>query len=238
MPLLKPARAVAGEARAMLEDELKAILASLERRDGYWLLKAAPGLIGPSMVNDGCPIASALRIRLGGVVVARPSDVEDLAFGNAVHKAYVEAVKSWNPGWRVESGVRFQATVVHGGVQFTVGFEPDILMANGGEWHLVEVKSSRLRRSHQVQLALYWRLLRDEYNIAGSWLVTWDAVLYMSPRDLEPLARQGLEYLASVKAILDSWVDEPRLVIKATCPCRWAPACPIWRRYLNTMLGG
>ncbi|MGC9227394.1 hypothetical protein [Caldivirga sp.] len=237
MPVLKPVKAIVNEAEAHLEDELRNLLANLVRRDGYWLLRSIDRRIGPSMINDGCPIASALRIRLNGLVLTRPSDVENIAFGNTVHEAYLKAVKAWNPGWRLEEA-RFEATVAWSGLQFTVGFQPDVLMSNGDEWYLIEVKSSRLRRSHEVQLALYWRLLKDEYGLKGAWLVTHDAVLHYNPRDLEPLAREGLGYLASVEAVLRTWSgDAPRLVIKGTCPCRFAPACPIWRAYMRRVLG-
>ena len=232
-PILKPSKSVISKADiegelAKLTPRLKAISPGV-----FILLSETPtSLLGPSMLNDECPVASALKVRLGGNIVRKPADLQGVAFGNAIHTAYANAVREWNPGWTIEAGGKRSITINHDGLDLNIGFEPDILLGYNNEWHLVEVKSSKHQPSHEVQLALYWLFLRNDYDIKAGWLVTYDAVLKYNPSDLAKLARIGLDYLASVARVLASWEDSgPRVSIHGNCPCRWAPICPIWQKY-------
>ena len=50
---------------------------------------------------------------------------------------------------------------------------------------------------------------------------------------MEASAIQALDYLYAVKRVMDSWTGEvPGLIVKGTCPCRWAVACPVWKGLL------
>ena len=239
-PVLRPVKAVL--ARVSIDEELGSLVKRLRPISPgvFIILSDTPtGLIGPSMVNDACPVASALKIKYRGIIARKPSDVNDVAFGNAVHKAYINAVREWNPGWVIEDGGVREAVISHDGLSIRIGYSPDILMGKDGEWHLIEVKSSKHQPSHEVQLALYWHLLKDSYNIKAGWLVTFDAVLKYSPVDLAKLARIGLDYMAATAKVLASWTDNgPGITIHGNCPCKWAPICPVWRRYsLERYLG-
>ena len=129
--------------------------------------------------------------------------------------------------------IHYNTSIRHNDIALEVGFSPDILMAKGGEWHLIEVKSGKFNTTHELQLASYYYLLKDLMNIKAGWLVTMDAIIPYSVKDLEASARQALDYLYAVKRVLDSWVnDKPGFIVKGSCPCRWALACPIWRGIL------
>ena len=225
---------------------LSNLLGKLEDHGGYYIIRSSGGcLIGPSMINDACPIASALRCRLGGLLI-RPvrvvngqvmgkgtDDLNNIILGYAIHEAYTRLVKEANPDWIILTDIHYNTSIRHNDVVLEVGFSPDILMAKGGEWHLIEVKSGKFNTTHELQLSSYYYLLKDLMNIKAGWLVTMDAIIPYSVKDLEASARQALDYLYAVKRVLDSWTsEEPGFVVKGSCPCRWAVACPVWRGIL------
>ena len=241
-PTLPPLRAAFGPAKDLMPRYLGEVLGRLEDHGAYAVIRGeGPCRLGPSMVNDACPIATALRCRLGGLVI-RPvrvvngrvvgrgvDDVNNIVTGLAVHEAYIEMVREANPGWVVQSDTYYTTIVEYGGERLEVGFSPDILIGRGGEWYLVEVKIAPPHTSHEVQLALYWYLLRDYYGVSRAYLVTPGAIIPYGYGDLEPLVRQGLEYLVAVRRVLQSWVgDRPSLVVRGSCPCRFAAACPVY----------
>ncbi len=229
-PVLRPLHVVFGEARELMPRVVSDLLGRFVDYGPYGVLlsRSPTPLLGPSMVNDACPVLSALRARLGGSIIPRPYEdaIAGIAFGEAVHEAYLTRLVEWNPGWVVQVGTHYE--VVMDGLD--IGFSPDALLGRGGEWHVVEVKSGRPRQSHLVQLALYWLLLRDYYDLGGAWLVSQGGILNIGPEDLAAYARQGLDYLRAVKEVLDSWSgDRPGVVIRGRCPCTFANACPVYR---------
>ncbi len=228
-PILKPVRTAFSKAKEYMPSILSDYLARMENHGDYAVLRSQNGASpSPSMVNDACPFLSALRIRLGGTIILKPfeDELNNIVTGDAVHMAYLTLLREWNPGWIILTNVYYQTAIE----DLTIGFSPDALMAYGGEWHLVEVKTGRLRTSAVIQLALYWLLLKDLYNIKGAWLVTQNAVIPVNEADLTKASRQGIEYLRSVKAILDSWSGElPGFTVKGNCPCHYARICPLWQ---------
>ena len=234
-PILKPVKAIAHG--VSINGEVEELLTRLKYvGNGVFILKDEQqgDLINPSMINDECPVASALRIRHGGVIVRRPSDLRSIALSNVIHEAYSGVVGEWNKGWVTRVSFRLSRVIKYSGLELRVVLEPDILLGIGGEWHLIEVEAGKLRRSHEAQLALYWHLLKDEFNIVKAWLITINATIPYSTRDLNSIINGGLGYLASVRRVLDSWGSNgPGMIIQGKCPCRWAPLCPVWGRYLT-----
>ena len=245
-PILPPLKAAYRDALALMLKYLNETLTRLEDHKDYYIIRGNGGcVIGPSMINDACPIASALRCRLGGLVV-RPvrlvnghlmgrgsDDLNNIIMGYAVHEAYTRLVRETNPDWIILTDIHYRTIVKHNDIAFEVGFSPDILMAKNGEWHIIEVKSGKFNITHELQLASYYYLLKDLMRIKAGWLITQDAIIPYSPRDLDSSARQTLDYLYAVKRVLDSWIgEEPGFLVKGSCPCRWAIACPIWKGIL------
>ncbi|BDR92235.1 hypothetical protein Vsou_13280 [Vulcanisaeta souniana JCM 11219] len=233
IPNLPPLKAVFGVARnELLPKYVSDLTARMVRASGYFIVRNdrehEECMPGPSMVNDKCPIASVIRCRLGSIV-RNGNDLMVIAMGLAVHEAYINTIIANNPGWAIQYNTYYQTLIRHNEVEFTIGFSPDILLGYNGEWHLVEIKSSHPRPEHEAQLALYYYLLRDYYHIVRGWLVAYDAVVPYSTRDLEALAGQGLDYLYTVRRVLDSWRDDkPGFIVRGRCPCKYAPACPVW----------
>ena len=185
---------------------------------------------GVAMVNDGCPVLSALSCVLGGRVIRHvrvvdgelrgggARDVQSLVLGKIVHREYTALVQSLNPGWAIQVETHFKTVVERNGVEFTVKFTPDILMGWGGEWHIVELKIGRPRPTHLLQLALYWHFLRGLYQIVRAWLVTPYGIYPVTPSELGSLVPRGLDYIVAVMRIYEKITQRDLEVIK-NCEC-------------------
>ena len=247
-PVLPPLRAAYSPAKELLPKYLSDVLSRLETHEGYAIIKGSgPCRLGPSVVNDACPIATALRCRVGGIVI-KPvkivngrvegkgiDDIDSLTMGMAVHEKYIELVSQANPGWAIQADVFYTTFIEYNGELIEVGFSPDILIGRNNEWYLVEVKTAPPHTSHEVQLALYWYLLRDYYDIKRLYLVTPSAIIGYKPESMELYAKQGLDYLLAAKRVIDSWprdAEKPGFIVKGTCPCKFAPVCPIYKGVL------
>ena len=245
-PVFPPLRAAFSPAKDLMPKYLSDILARLEDHGSYTIIKGNDQCrLGPSMVNDGCPVATATRCKLGGIVI-RPvkivngrvegrgvEDIDSIVTGLAVHEKYIEMVREANPGWVLQSDTYYTTFIDYAGLRLEVGFSPDILIGYDGEWYLAEIKTASPSTAHEIQLALYWYLLRDYYNIKRLYLITPDAIIGYKPESMEGYAKQGIDYLFSVKRVLDSWVSEkPGFIVKGPCPCRFAPACPVYKGLL------
>lgn len=247
-PSFPPLRAAFTPAKDLMPKYLNEILARLEDHGAYTVIRGEGTCrLGPSMVNDGCPIATAIRCRQGGIII-RPvrivngrvegrgvEDVDSIVTGLAVHEKYIELVREANPGWVLQADTYYTTYIDYAGSRLEVGFSPDILIGRNGEWYLAEVKTSAPSTAHEIQLALYWWLLRDYYNIKRLYLITPDAIIGYRPESMEGYAKQGIDYLFSVKRVLDSWpqdAERPNFIVKGPCPCRFAPACPVYKGLL------
>ena len=174
-----------------------------------------------------------VKIVNGRLMGKGADDLNNIILGYAIHEAYERQVREANPNWVFLTGLTFYTRIRHNGIEFDVGFSPDILMAYGGEWHLVEVKSGKYNTTHELQLSAYYYLLKGLLNIRAGWLVTMDAIIPYTTKDMEASAIQALDYLYAVKRVMDSWTGEaPGFIVKGTCPCRWAVACPVWKGIL------
>ena len=240
LPLLKP---VVDMAEGLVPKYINDIVSNIEDHGNFAIIKKPTCTLGPAMVNDGCPLISAIGCALGGELI-QPlrvvngelvgdgfDRVRGKALGIAVHKLYVDLVRQFNPGWVIQSDVHYEAVIEYDGEELMLSFTPDILMGWNGEWHVVEVKAGRPQASHLLQLALYWYLLKDYYRIVMAWLVTKDAITPYKPGHMGSIVRRGLDYLVTVKRILDRWSNEDISDIR-NCQCigRIIDACSLTKQ--------